>query len=75
MEVGVARDRRLLHVSVRDHGTGLPRLGGGPGADDKPAGDELREDGRGLLVVSALTHAWGCNPLPDGKVVWATLRI
>jgi hypothetical protein len=37
--------------------------------------EQLREDGRGLLVVSALTHAWGCTPVPDGKVVWATLRI
>ncbi|MER7005834.1 STAS domain-containing protein [Dactylosporangium sp. NPDC000555] len=109
MEVGVARDRRLLHVSVRDHGPGMPRLGGrahkayeeayeaerGYGAE--PAWDEEqekdegrekderkdewqgggmpREDGRGLLVVSALTHAWGCTPVPDGKVVWATLRI
>lgn len=88
MEVGVARDRRLLHISVRDHGRGLPRLGGGPRPvceyDEKPGdcGEEddkddglLREDGRGLLVVSALTHAWGCTPTPDGKVVWATMRI
>jgi anti-anti-sigma factor len=95
MEVGVARDRRLLHISVRDHATGLPRLGGshrpaarvfaaaaaaapGPAAGRTvvdPVTEQLREDGRGLLVVSALTHAWGCTPVPDGKVVWATLRI
>ncbi|MFG2040802.1 STAS domain-containing protein [Dactylosporangium sp. NPDC048998] len=106
MEVGVARDRRLLHVSVRDHGSGLPRLGGRAheeareeerAREEKRAWDEeqekdegrekdedkdewqdggmLREDGRGLLVVSALSHAWGCIPVPDGKVVWATLRI
>jgi anti-anti-sigma factor len=67
MEVGVARHRRLLHLSVRDHSAAPPRPGGG--------GDMLREDGRGLLVVGALTHAWGCTPVPDGKVVWATLRI
>jgi anti-anti-sigma factor len=94
MEVGVARDRRLLHISVRDHAAGLPRLGGsdrpaakvlsaaaavpGPAAGPAvldPVDEQLREDGRGLLVVSALTHAWGCTPVPDGKVVWATLRI
>ncbi|WP_432830480.1 ATP-binding protein [Dactylosporangium sp. CA-092794] len=71
MEVGVARERRLLHVSVRDHGPGVPRLGGADDAEEGP----LREDGRGLLVVSALTYAWGCIPVPDGKVVWATMRI
>jgi hypothetical protein len=97
MEVGVAHDRRLLHISVRDHAAGLPRLGGAqrpvervlataavaPGPTTAPAAhsvpepsaEQLREDGRGLLVVSALTHAWGCTPVPDGKVVWATLRI
>ncbi|GAA4263643.1 ATP-binding protein [Dactylosporangium darangshiense] len=121
MEVGVARDRRLLHISVRDHGPGRPRLGGGeqedaaprprasepdwaamnthPGrpwpverawtnansasvksataldSELEPMEEQLREDGRGLLVVSALTHAWGYTPVPDGKVVWATLRI
>ncbi|WP_433210153.1 ATP-binding protein [Dactylosporangium sp. CS-047395] len=68
MEVAAARDRRQLHVSVRDRGPGMPRLGGRPGA-----GATLREDGRGLLVVSALTRAWGCIPVPDGKVVWATV--
>ncbi|MGI5236610.1 STAS domain-containing protein [Dactylosporangium sp. CA-139066] len=100
MEVGVARDRRLLHIAVRDHAPGLPRLGGGKRPTAKvmatagavpgqaaagrtpteytavePEDEPLREDGRGLLVVSALTHAWGCTPVPDGKVVWATLRI
>ncbi|GAA2352610.1 ATP-binding protein [Dactylosporangium salmoneum] len=74
MEVGVARDRRLLHISVRDHASGQPRLGGKPVTECEKGG-ELREDGRGLLVVSALTRAWGCTPVPDGKVVWATLRI
>jgi anti-sigma regulatory factor (Ser/Thr protein kinase) len=69
MEVAVARDRRSLHISVRDRGPGLPRLGG------RDTGEGLlREDGRGLLVISALTYAWGCIPVPDGKVVWATIR-
>jgi hypothetical protein len=36
-------------------------------------GEIPQEDGRGLLVVSALTRAWGCIPVPDGKVVWATI--
>ncbi|GAA0742866.1 ATP-binding protein [Dactylosporangium roseum] len=67
MEVCVGLRRRLLHISVRDHSSALPR----PGATN----DSLREDGRGLLVISALTAAWGYTPVPDGKVVWATLRI
>ncbi|WP_426507186.1 ATP-binding protein [Dactylosporangium sp. McL0621] len=85
MEVTVAHDRRLLHVSVRDRGQGVPRLGGRPSRpaprlgrtgreNGRPDPDEgPREDGRGLLVVSALTRAWGCIPVPDGKVVWATV--
>jgi anti-anti-sigma factor len=105
MEIGVARERHLLHISVRDHAAGRPRIGGaadpdpqlvapgpriaaknvevesnqatGTAVSGQPAGEpeSLREDGRGLLVVSALTHAWGYIPVPDGKVVWATLRI
>ncbi|WP_432978874.1 ATP-binding protein [Dactylosporangium sp. CA-233914] len=71
MEVAVARDRRLLHISVRDRGPGMPRLGGQPRGEDAM----LAEDGRGLLVVGALTQAWGCTPVPDGKVVWATLHL
>jgi anti-sigma regulatory factor (Ser/Thr protein kinase)/anti-anti-sigma regulatory factor len=155
MEVAAGRGHHRLHISVRDRGPGMPRLGGGPrmsatprpdrrgmrggtngahagaatsadragmprgaygwpgdaatGADraEMPGGTSGRpgdtdtgadragvpggtngmhgdaggadmgeipqEDGRGLLVVSALTRAWGCIPVPDGKVVWATI--
>lgn len=66
LEVRVGLRRRLLHLSVRDGSPLLPVRGS--------AGDTLSEDGRGLLVVEALTHRWGCTPVPDGKVVWATLR-
>ncbi|MFL6140627.1 MAG: ATP-binding protein [Labedaea sp.] len=30
--------------------------------------------GLGLMLVEALSSAWGCSPTPTGKVVWATLR-
>ncbi|WP_433610201.1 ATP-binding protein [Dactylosporangium sp. CA-139114] len=119
MEVVAARDRGRLHISVRDHSSDLPRLGGRPSAPegkhandggdahsradgdvgrcahssaagvahsrtggDRPSpvresgwatGEMLREDGRGLLVISALTRCWGCIPVPGGKVVWATV--
>jgi hypothetical protein len=34
--------------------------------------DELAEDGRGVLIVDAVTDRWGWDPLPDrpGKTVW-----
>jgi anti-anti-sigma regulatory factor/anti-sigma regulatory factor (Ser/Thr protein kinase) len=67
MEVSAALRDRYLHLSVRDRSFDLPRRGGGE--------DVLREDGRGLLVVEALTTGWGTTPTDDGKVVWATLRI
>jgi anti-anti-sigma regulatory factor len=60
VELSLCLGRRHLHLSVHDSTTELPRLGG--------AG------GRGLMVVEALTAAWGTTLVPDGKVVWATLR-
>lgn len=39
-----------------------------------PAGETgaVGESGRGLLLVAALTDAWGCEPYPPGgKTVWA----
>ncbi|MEU0384262.1 ATP-binding protein [Streptomyces chartreusis] len=32
------------------------------------------EDGRGLLLVDALAHAWGSELVHGGKRVWAELR-
>ena len=36
---------------------------------------ESAEGGRGLILVDALAAAWGSTPAPDGKHVWATLRV
>ncbi|MFI5911150.1 ATP-binding protein [Dactylosporangium sp. NPDC051541] len=69
MEISVSRDGRRLLISVYDGGSGMPRLGG------RAAREMLPEDGRGLLVVSALARAWGCIPVPGGKVVWVTVGI
>lgn len=33
------------------------------------------EDGRGLLLVSALSTRWGVEPRPGGKVVWSELQM
>ncbi|MFD2621915.1 ATP-binding protein [Streptomyces chumphonensis] len=35
---------------------------------------EDAEDGRGLAIVEHLAAAWGTDPLPWGKRVWAELR-
>jgi hypothetical protein len=57
---------RYLTIAVRD----------GSATEVRPPGhipiDARR--GRGLLLVDATAHAWGCVPSADGKVVWASLR-
>jgi hypothetical protein len=56
---------RYLMIAVRDGSTERPRL------DPGPAGEVTT--GRGLRLVEALSHRWGCLLAPDGKVVWASL--
>ncbi len=46
-------------------------FGGGSPEPQPPS--TTREGGRGLLIVSALAKAWGIDPAPGGKVVWAEL--
>lgn len=60
-------DKDELAVLVRDYGPGTPQ----PGC----VGDQ-DEDGRGLLLVEAMSTRWGWHPSDDGdpgKVVWAVL--
>jgi CheY-like chemotaxis protein len=65
-ELAIAFRSGWLRVEVRDRGTGGPEV---------QAANERSEHGRGLLLVSAMTDAWGVEPLPaGGKVVWAELR-
>jgi anti-anti-sigma regulatory factor/anti-sigma regulatory factor (Ser/Thr protein kinase) len=60
------RDRHL-HLSIADASADQPRRM----LPDPDTG----EGGRGLLLIDAVAAAWGSSPTPDGKVVWATLRI
>jgi anti-sigma regulatory factor (Ser/Thr protein kinase) len=57
--------RRYLHLSTHDFSPDLP---------ERMVADEAG-GGRGLLIIEALTAAWGYVPTTDGKVVWATLRL
>ncbi len=57
----------LLHIAVRDTGPGEARI-----ADIV---DESSPTGRGLLLVDALSTAWGSFIPNIGKVVWATVRV
>jgi DNA-binding NarL/FixJ family response regulator len=58
---------RTVRVEVRDDGRGTP---------EPRSPSESGEDGRGMLLVSALAAAWGVEVLPQGgKVVWAELPL
>ncbi|MGW7433156.1 ATP-binding protein [Streptomyces sp. NPDC054861] len=40
---------------------------------EQPVPDDLKESGRGLLIVSALATDWGTRLTPDTRQVWALL--
>lgn len=65
-QLGIAFRGGWLRIEIRDGGVGGPEV---------QAADAQSEHGRGLLLVSAMTSAWGVEPLePAGKIVWAELR-
>ena len=56
----------VLHLAVRDEAGAVPDL--------RPL-DPRAKRGRGLQLVAGLADRWGCEPHPDGKTVWAELRV
>jgi DNA-binding NarL/FixJ family response regulator len=65
--VRLLRHPSTLRIEVSDCGAGTP--------DPQPA-NPGGEHGRGIHIVSALSVAWGTEPLADGgKVVWAELPL
>ena len=57
----------VMRIEVSDEGTGSP---------NPKAYDADSEHGRGLLLVSAISTAWGVHGTPSGsKVVWAELAL
>jgi anti-sigma regulatory factor (Ser/Thr protein kinase) len=62
-------DSGLLHIEVTDQGAGQREP-----VIREPAADDV--SGRGLLLVSTLSKAWGVTPaIPGGRTVWATVLI
>lgn len=62
----------VLHLAVRDHHPGLPRMI--DAAVYRP-GELIEQRGTGLRLVQATATAWGAMPCVVGKVVWATITI
>jgi serine/threonine-protein kinase RsbW len=63
-EVTINDLRGEIRVEVRDAGRGQPVL-----RSPRP----IEPSGRGLLIVEALSRAWGTEDSPHGKTVWFTL--
>jgi anti-sigma regulatory factor (Ser/Thr protein kinase) len=61
----VLRVGDLLSVRVHDSSPDAPVL--------RSAGED-DESGRGLLLVDAVTDAWGYRVTADGKVVWFEIK-
>lgn len=66
LEVDIDLHRRCLVLGVTDDGPGAPRQ-----QDLAP----LQPQGRGLLIVDALSRRWGTVPHRRGKRVWAELDV
>ncbi|MGX1491520.1 anti-sigma regulatory factor (Ser/Thr protein kinase) [Streptomyces tendae] len=60
---GGTGDRRL-RIEVSDTSDDLPHM-------RRPG--ELASSGRGLILIELLAHAWGVDPLGEGKTIWFEL--
>lgn len=78
----VLRDlSRSVRVSVEDAGgvvpveAVVPQNGNrpAPAHDIPPPLEEQPMTGRGLVIVSVLSEAWGIDETPDGRRIWAEL--
>ncbi|MBZ9645120.1 ATP-binding protein [Streptomyces sp. PSKA30] len=69
---------RLVRVSVRRVADDLVRIGVTDKCHALPKTDLVAdgdETGRGLVLVDALSHRWGCDEIRWGKTVWAELVV
>jgi anti-anti-sigma regulatory factor len=66
MTLRITRWERYFFIAVRDGSTQEPKT-------DVKLPEAYTVGGRGLYLVDATAHSWGCLPARDGKVVWASL--
>ena len=66
-EVRLRRTNELVRVEVTDQAADA--------VPDPQSPTDMDERGRGLFIVSALSHAWGIQPAANGKVVWAEVLL
>jgi anti-sigma regulatory factor (Ser/Thr protein kinase) len=69
--LAVTVDADSVEISVEDADATVPEPRNGNGGG--PAVDPYAEDGRGLLLLSALAADWGVRPLLTGKAIWFSL--
>jgi len=67
IQVTLHRRAHELRIEVHDNSPESPR--------PAKAVRSTSEGGRGLIVVAALTTAWGATHTATGKIVWATLAL
>jgi anti-sigma regulatory factor (Ser/Thr protein kinase) len=69
VQLCITADDRLVRIEVTDEGAQLP-------SRRSPSEDALRDGGRGLHLLDALTTEWGSSPRPDGpgKTVWMEIQ-
>jgi hypothetical protein len=65
-ELALSRRPDAVLVEVFDGSHKMPRV-------QRP--DPRRVGGRGMVVVEAMSLAWGSRPTGDGKVVWAEMPL
>ncbi|PKK14487.1 MULTISPECIES: ATP-binding protein [Thermomonospora] len=69
VQLALFRHPHRLVVVVTDPSEHIPRIA-------EAGADRFSESGRGLLVVQALSNAWGWAPLSTGgKAVWAAFDL
>jgi anti-anti-sigma regulatory factor len=68
MTLRLSQWQRYFFIAVRDGSVAEP-----PVEVALPAAHAM--GGRGLYLVAATAHSWGCLPAADGKVVWASLLV
>jgi anti-sigma regulatory factor (Ser/Thr protein kinase) len=62
VQVRLRRAHDVLRIAVQDGSTSRP-------APRQASFED--ENGRGMMIIEALSHRWGWEPLATGKVVWA----